>query len=117
MEGAIISLAICVETLIRRITSNFLANPPDESFQEIIDRVSISTFLQQWKKLDFKSRRLTKVVDLKKLQDLFTERNRIMHRGQRNQVTISYCRDMFTVVRVFLKEGDRYLSTIAELQC
>lgn len=112
-DGAVLSLAIATETLIRRAMLVFLADPPDDAFLDIVDRHSVFGYLQRWHKFTFGSKRFSAAADIGKLQNLFSHRNRIMHSGKRNRLSIADCRSFFATVRGFIYEGDRYLRRVA----
>ena len=89
LQGAVISLAISTESLVRALFSLHAKKPANSEFLKLIDRLSIGAIIDSWGRLGFKSPSWKAAFDRRQLKALFAVRNQIMHRATQSVTWIS----------------------------
>lgn len=109
MRGFIISLAISSETLFRHLSISFLKEPINTKYQSIVNRVPISSLINNWKKLGFNNKDWKSVEsERKSLLRLFEIRNGIVHRGSNPTISEEEQVELGTAVKRFMELCDKY---------
>ena len=80
LTGAVLSLAIALEALIRGLTTHYLSKQPVEPLIcEIVDRANFRSILTRLRKLTFWNSDWEKAVDFSTFNILMDYRDRVMH--------------------------------------
>lgn len=108
----IIDLAIASETLLRQVFNNKLIDDTSPSkFKDMINRISISNILQNWRKLGFDSTAWKKLEkELGRMQKVIELRNSIMHRAYEPDFSYKEARDWSEAVMNFVILGEKELT-------
>lgn len=108
----IIDLAIASETLLRQVFNKKLIDDTSPSkFKDMINRISISNILQNWRKLGFDSTAWKKLEkEQGRMQKLIEKRNSIMHRAYEPDFSNKEARDWSDAVLKFVIQGEKELT-------
>jgi hypothetical protein len=111
LTGAVLSLAIALEAIIRGLTTDHLSKQTIEPLiYEVIDRANFRSILTRLRKLTYWNDDWDKVVDLSTFHKLMDYRDRVMHSAdtkmlERNELRVIHAkvRDLAYFVSAFLQ--------------
>ncbi|MFI4851627.1 MAG: hypothetical protein ACIAZJ_21120 [Gimesia chilikensis] len=108
----IIDLAIASETLLRQVFNKKIIDDTFPSkFKDMINRISISNILQNWRKLGFNSSAWKKLEKEQGLMNHVIElRNAIMHRAKEPDLSYKRARELSDAILNFVIQGEKELT-------
>jgi len=105
--GAILSLAISIESAMRRLIERFISDAATDEFEKMVNRMNLSQFIDKWKSLGFSSRSWERAFNKKKIKSVIDLRNRIMHGGERFELDAQEIDILFKATLLFLRQVER----------
>ncbi|WP_146218716.1 hypothetical protein [Halomonas sp. LBP4] len=112
-HGAVISLAVAIESSVRCLMERHVREPPNDEFEKMVNRINLSQILDRWKQLGFNSASWVKSFDKKWIKYIVDTRNGIMHRGLYEAVDSVALHECFRAARIFLDKVANELSSNA----
>jgi hypothetical protein len=113
LTGAILSLAIALETAVRRLVVIHLSDKSIESIiYDTIDNSNISFIMNKFRSLSFWDKDWDRHCDHEKLRSLIQRRNDIMHVAKIGDLTESLLQDYSRVVKKFIYKVARFMNVV-----
>lgn len=106
LHGAVISLAVACESLLRVLFFRHAKRPPNKEFLRLVNYVSVSRILSRWRKLGFSGKVWERSMDRGQLQALFDCRNQILHGRGTRELNRQKCKSWSEAARKFILHGD-----------
>jgi hypothetical protein len=112
LHGGVVCLAVAFESIIRRLMTMHLARPVNRDYARIVNRISISQFIDRWKRLGLWTPKWKQSVDLPKMKRVFELRNDVMHEGY-TEMNKDECGSLAGAARLFIVHASPYAEALS----
>jgi len=104
----IIELAIALETIVRVLMGQFVNEPKNKCFEDKVGRIGINNIISDWRKLGFDNKAWERMKpDINLIGKVFDKRNRIMHRGILEPLSMNDKNRYLDAARNFITLGEK----------
>ena len=103
--GALLSCAIACETVARAAYFTAAGSPPNEVVEDLMQRVAAQAVIDRWSALTGSG---AKAPEVKKLHALFDQRNKVIHAGNIEDLTIAKVKTYFDAAITFVDVADKW---------